>query len=66
MEEGKAAKEGGFVYTFQVADETGTVITTLWNEVGQSTKVGDIILMVGGYSWSIWFFGQGSFIGLDL
>lgn len=49
VESGKVAKEGGMVYTFQVADETASVIATLWNEVGQTTQVGDIILMVGGY-----------------
>lgn len=50
VEDGKVAKEGGMVYTFQVADETASVMATLWNEVGQSTQVGDIILMVGGYN----------------
>jgi ssDNA-binding replication factor A large subunit len=49
VEDGKAAKDGGYVYTFQVADESGSVLATFWNEVGASVKAGDIILMAGGY-----------------
>lgn len=48
VEDGKPAKEGGLVYTFRVADESGSVIATLWNNVGAAVAVGDIILMAGG------------------
>lgn len=32
-----------------VADESGSVMATLWNDVGAAVALGDIILMAGGY-----------------
>jgi hypothetical protein len=48
VEDGKPAKEGGYVYTFQVADDSGAVLATFWNQVGSFISVGDILLMAGG------------------
>lgn len=48
MEEGKAAKDGGTLYTFRAADASGCVILTLWNEVGRCVKEFDILLVAGG------------------
>lgn len=49
MEDPKSTKEGGFIYSFRVADESGMVIANFWNEVGGAIKAGDILLMTGGY-----------------
>ena len=47
-DEPKMVKEGGAVFTFLVADASGSVIANFWNEVGDSVKPGDIILLTSG------------------
>lgn len=49
VEGAKSTKEGGSIYSYQVADESGTAIANFWNEIGASIRVGDILLMAGGY-----------------
>lgn len=48
VEEPKPTKDGGYVYSFQVADDSGMVIANFWNEIGAAIRIGDILLMVGG------------------
>lgn len=48
VEDAKWTKDGGYIYSFRVADESGAVIANFWNEVGAAMKPGDIILMMGG------------------
>lgn len=47
--EEKPSKEGNILCTFKVADESGSAILTLWDEVGQCIDNGDILLIVGGF-----------------
>lgn len=49
MEDPKPAKDGGVVYSFQVADESACVIANFWNEIGAAIKIGDILLIAGGF-----------------
>lgn len=44
----KQPKEGGTVYTILVADESGSMLATLWDEQGAAMKPGDVILMRSG------------------
>lgn len=44
----KPTKEGGLVYTIPVADETGSMLGTFWDEQGRQMRPGDVILMRGG------------------
>lgn len=44
----KHTKEGGTVYTVPVADETGSILATFWDEIGAAMKSGDVILMRSG------------------
>lgn len=48
MEE-KPIKDGHIVCTVKVADETGSVILTLWDQIGMCISNGDIILITGGF-----------------
>lgn len=48
MEGGKQTKEG-VIYSFQVADESGSIIANFWNEVGACITPGDILLVGGGF-----------------
>lgn len=43
-----AAKEGGTVYTFLVADESASMLATFWDEQGSALKPGNVILLRGG------------------
>lgn len=44
----KSTKEGGMVYTIPVADESGSMLATFWDEQGAAMRPGDIILMRAG------------------
>lgn len=44
----KCTKEGGTVYTLLVADESGSILATFWDEIGAAMKPGDVILMRSG------------------
>ena len=50
-DEPKVVKEGGAVFTFLVADDSGSMIANFWNEVGESIRPGDIILLTSGYDY---------------
>eukprot|EP00124_Ichthyophonus_hoferi_P005211 Ihof_evm2s701 gene=Ihof_evmTU2s701 len=39
----------GLVYTLLVADQTGSIQFTLFNEVGTAVRAGDILELTGGY-----------------
>ena len=44
----KPAKEGGTVYTIPIADESGSMLGTFWDDYGASMRPGDVILMRSG------------------
>ena len=44
----KSTKEGGMVYTIPIADESGLMLATFWDEQGSAMKPGDVILMRNG------------------
>lgn len=44
----KSTKEGGTVYTILVADESGSMLATFWDEQGSAMRPGDVILMRSG------------------
>lgn len=44
----KSTKEGGTVYTIMIADESGSMLATFWDEQGAAMKPGDVILMRAG------------------
>lgn len=44
----KGTKEGGTVYNFHVADESGSMFATFWDDQGAAMKSGDVILMRNG------------------
>lgn len=44
----KLTKEGGTVYTILVADESGSMLGTFWDDQGAAMRPGDIILMRSG------------------
>ena len=44
----KSPKEGGTVYTILVADDSGSMLATFWDEQGAAMKPGDVILMRSG------------------
>lgn len=48
MEE-KPSKDGHLVYTFRVADDSGSAILSLFDDAGKSVENGDILLIVGGF-----------------
>lgn len=48
MEE-SATKDGHLVTVVKVADESGSVILTLWDDIGTSVSPGDILLIAGGF-----------------
>lgn len=48
-DEGKDTKEGGKVYCFRVADHSGSILATLWNDSGKYLGPGDQIVMIGGF-----------------
>eukprot|EP00123_Amoebidium_parasiticum_P006894 comp17728_c0_seq1/m.17668 comp17728_c0_seq1/g.17668 ORF comp17728_c0_seq1/g.17668 comp17728_c0_seq1/m.17668 type:complete len:222 (-) comp17728_c0_seq1:443-1108(-) len=39
----------GLVYTLLVADQTGAIMLTVFNELGNEVRPGDILELVGGY-----------------
>ena len=41
-------KDGNTAHKFKVADKTGTVDLTVWNEVGEAINCGDIIRLTKG------------------
>ena len=47
-EEIRSTKEGGTVYTILVADESGAMLATFWDEQGAAMRPGDVILMRAG------------------
>ncbi len=49
VESAKSISEGGFIYSFRVADDSGSIIANFWNAIGDCIRVGDIILVTGGY-----------------
>lgn len=44
----KSSKDGGTVYTILVADESGSMLATFWDEQGAAMRPGDVILMRSG------------------
>lgn len=44
----KSTKEGGTVYELLVADESGSMLATFWDDQGLAMKPGDVILMRAG------------------
>lgn len=46
--EAKSTKEGGTVYEILVADESGSMLATFWDDQGAAMKPGDVILMRAG------------------
>lgn len=42
-------KDGHIVCTIRVADESGSAILTLWDQIGLSVEIGDILLVMGGF-----------------
>lgn len=51
MDEPVSTREGGYVFTYVVADESACIVVCLWNEVGQAVNIGDIILITAGYAF---------------
>lgn len=41
-------KDGNTAHKFKVADKTGSVDLTVWNEVGEAINCGDIIRLTKG------------------
>ena len=41
-------KDGNTAHKFKVADKTGSVDLTVWNDVGEAIKCGDIIRLTKG------------------
>ena len=41
-------KDGNTAHKFKVADKTGSVDLTVWNEVGEALNCGDIIRLTKG------------------
>ena len=41
-------KDGNTAHKFKVADKTGSVDLTVWNEVGEAINCGDIIRLIKG------------------
>lgn len=44
-----STRGGNAVHEFTVADETGAITLSLWNEKGDALSLGDIVLLSGGY-----------------
>ncbi|KAJ1959059.1 hypothetical protein IWQ62_004765 [Dispira parvispora] len=41
-------RDGQKIYTFLVADHTGSIVMSLWGDIGKYFKVGDIVYITGG------------------
>lgn len=46
---GKVSKDGSMVWEARGADDSGSIIMTLFNRTGELVKPGDIIMMTGGF-----------------
>jgi len=58
--EATATKDGQIVHRMRVADETGSILFTLWGEAGQAACPGDILRIRGGYGvWCAVMVGAG-------
>ena len=44
----KSTKEGGLVYTIPVADESGSMLATFWDDQGAAMRPGEVFLMLAG------------------
>lgn len=47
--EESGTKDGHLVTLIKVADESGSAILTLWDDIGTSVTSGDILLIAGGF-----------------
>lgn len=56
VDDPKIVKEGGAVFTYLVADDSASVVANFWNEVGESIKPGDIMLLTSGYVFMTIFY----------
>lgn len=44
----KKSAKGNFIYTFLVADESGSIELVLWDDIGASVDSGDILILTNG------------------